>query len=326
MKRYNNLWEKICNFENFRLAYNNATKGKKHYREVKEIERIGVDECVRGLLDEVVNFKYRVSKYEIFKRVTGGKEREIYKLPMRDRIVQHAIMNIIEPIFRENFIVDTYSSIKYRGIHRGLRRLKKAMRDNNYEYYLKLDIHKCYPSINQDILKRKLQKKFKDKRLLNLLYIIIDSCDNGVPIGNYTSQYFNNFYFSSLDHWIKEQKRVKHYYRYCDDMIILGHDKQYLHQLLYEINKQVEQLGVHLKQNYQLYKIDKKGIDFLGFKTWSSHVLVRKVTKHNFINKCKRIDFNELSTKDVNVLGSYWGIKVHCNARHLWTKYSTKGF
>ena len=117
---------------------------------------------------------------------------------MRDRIVQHAIMIYLEPIFRENFIQDTYSSIKTRGIHLGLSRVKKALRKHNYTYYLQLDIHKCYPSIDKNILKNKIKNKIKDDDLCWLLFTIIDSCEKGVPIGNYTSQYFNNFYFSNF--------------------------------------------------------------------------------------------------------------------------------
>jgi retron-type reverse transcriptase len=138
-------------------------------------------------LEEVKENKYKVSKYDVFTRKVGEKEREIWKLPMKDRIVQHAIMIYIEPIFRESFIVDTFSSIKGRGIHGALKRIKKDVREHQYIYYLKLDIKKCYPSLNHDILKHKLARKFKDKKLLNLLYIIVDSCEKGVPIGNYTS-------------------------------------------------------------------------------------------------------------------------------------------
>ena len=96
-------------------------------------------------------------------------------------------MIYIEPIFRESFIIDTYSSIKGRGIHKCLKRVKKAVRHEEYKYCLKLDIHKCYPSLDKEILKQKLRQKFKDKKLMHLLCLIIDSCEKGVPIGNYTS-------------------------------------------------------------------------------------------------------------------------------------------
>ena len=303
--------------DNFWVAYENAIKGKQHYREVREIAK-SPETFLKQLLQEVRDGTYKVSEYTIFKRFTGGKEREIYKLPMRDRIVQHAIMVYLEPIFRETFILDTYSSIKTRGIHLGLKRVKRALKDKDYKYCLKLDIRKCYPSLDQSILKEKLARKIRDKRLLSLLYKIIESCDRGVPIGNYTSQYFNNFYFSDFDHWLKEKKGVKHYFRYCDDMVILGKTKEELHQLLGEIRQYMSALHVELKPNCQIFPIDIRGIDFLGYVSYRDHVAVRKHTKRNFSCKVSGMCMKYLEDRDINVLGSYWGILVHGDCRHLW--------
>lgn len=322
MKRYNNLWDKICTIENFRQAYKNAIKGKRKYEEVRFIEKYGPEKYLSELLEEVKTNKYKVSKYDIFIKVTGGKEREIWKLPMKDRIVQHAIMIHIEPIFRETFIVDTFSSIKGRGIHAALKRIKKDIRKYKYTYYLKLDIKKCYPSLDQNILKQKLAKKFKDKKLLNLLYIIVDSCDKGIPIGNYTSQYFNNFYFSDLDHWLKEQKHIKSYYRYCDDMVILGTQKEDLRKIFYQIEKQINKLNVQLKPNYQIYNINIKSIDFLGYKIRTLYTKIRTHIKKNFLRKISIMNLSDLTDKDINVLGSYWGLLKHADCRHLWKCYT----
>ena len=188
MKRYKNIFDSICTMNNFKIAYTNATRGKKHYTDVKFIERRGINRYLRKLLRDVRNGTYEVSDYDVFDKFTGEKWRTIYRLPMKDRIVQHAIMNYLEPVFRETFIIDTYSSIKGRDIHKALKRLKHMLKDNpDYLYCLSLDIHKCYPSLDQTLLKEKLAKKFEDKRLLNLLFKIVDSCDKGVPIGNYTS-------------------------------------------------------------------------------------------------------------------------------------------
>jgi retron-type reverse transcriptase len=148
MKRYKNLWDKICTLDNFKQAYKNAIKGKRKYEEVKFIEKYGPEKYLSELLEEVKENRYKVSKYKVFTRITGGKEREIWKLPMRDRIVQHAVMIYIEPIFRETFILDTFSSIKGRGIHGALKRIKRDVRKHGYTYYLKLDIKKCYPSLD----------------------------------------------------------------------------------------------------------------------------------------------------------------------------------
>lgn len=204
----------------------------------------------------------------------------------------------------------------------GLKRVKKAVKTGQYNYYLKLDVHKCYPSLDKSILKQKLTKKFKDPDLLWLLFIIIDSCENGVPIGNYTSQYFNNFYFSDFDHWIKEKKQRKAYFRYCDDMVILGNTKEELHSLFEEIKKKIEELNVKIKENYQIYSIQKKGIDFLGYICYPDYIKIRKRTKRNFIRKITKMNLNHLSDKEVNVLGSYWGLLVHADCRHLWWLYT----
>lgn len=323
MKTYNNLFSKICTYDNFYKAYKNAIKGKEHYTDVKSIKRYGVHKYLTKLLNEVVNKEYKVSKYKVFEKFTGHKVREIYKLPMRDRIVQHAIMLYLEPIFRENFILDTYSSIKCRGIHLALSRVKKALKDktHNYKYCLQLDINKCYPSLDQNILKHKLAKKFKDKDLLWLLFTIIDSCDKGVPIGNYTSQYFNNFYFTEFDHWIKEVKHIKPYFRYCDDMIILGETKEELHNIFEEIKIEINKLNVKLKDSHRIFPINE-GISFVGYIIRKDYILIRKTTKINFINKVIKMNFDNFSRKDINVLGSYWGIFVHSDCRNLWFKYT----
>jgi retron-type reverse transcriptase len=320
MKTYSNLFDKICTIENFQAAYQNAIKGKMHYREVIEIEK-NRDAYLEALLEEVKSKKYKVSEYTVFNLFTGHKMREIFKLPMRDRIVQHAIMIYCEPIFRETFILDTYASIKTRGIHLGLQRVKKALKKYHYKYCLKLDIHKCYPSLDKEILKKKLARKFTDPDLLDLLFKIVDSCEKGVPIGNYTSQYFNNFYFSDFDHWIKEVKGIKAYFRYCDDMVILSNSKEELHAMLEEIMGKMKELNVSLKENYQLFPIDSRGISFLGYIITEDCIKVRKNTKKNFVHKVSKMNFSNPSAKDINVLGSYWGILVHADCRHLWKSY-----
>lgn len=320
MKQYNHLFEKICTLENFHLAYENAIKGKKHYKEVIEIEK-DRDTYIANLLEEVKTKRYRVSNYIVFNLYTGHKMREIFKLPMKDRIVLHAIMNYCEPIFRENFIIDTYASIKTRGIHLGLQRVKRALHKYHYKYCLKLDIHKCYPSLDKEILKAKLAQKFTDEDLLDLFYKIVDSCEKGVPIGNYTSQYFNNFYFSEFDHWIKEVKRVQGYFRYCDDMVILSNSKEELQSLLKEIQQYMKTLHVELKPNYTVFPVDSRGISFLGYIIREDYVKVRKTTKKNFVKKVNNINFNNPKEKAINVLGSYWGIFVYADCRNLWSKY-----
>ena len=220
MKRYGNLYEKICDLDNLKLAHKNAQKGKGWYKEVKEINA-NPDYYLKKLQNMLINKIYKTSEYETFMKNDTGKERKIYKLPYYpDRIAQWAILQVIEPILVKNFITDTYSAIPGRGIHKALHRIEKAIQTDvkGTQYCLKIDAKKYYPSINHEILKNKYRKLFKDKDLIWLLDEIIDSTpgDTGIPIGNYISQYSGNFYFSSFDHWIKEEKHIKYYFRYMD--------------------------------------------------------------------------------------------------------------
>jgi len=314
MKRIGNLYDKIYNIDNLKLADKKARKGK-----VKKVDILNHDlnkeDNIINLYHLLKNREYKTSNYDIF-TLYDGKIREIYKLPYYpDRITHHALMNILEPIFISNFTKDTYSCIKKRGIHKALKSLNLSLKDiDNTKYCLKLDIKKFYPNINHDILKSLLRKKFKDKDLLWLLDEIIDSTE-GVPIGNYLSQFFANFYLSYFDHWIKETKKVKYYFRYCDDIVILHKDKQYLNILLKDIKTYLKtELKLEIKSNYQIFPVNKRGIDFVGYKSYHTHILLRKSIKQKFI---KMIKYN----KNKKSIASYNGWISHCNGKNLWNKY-----
>ena len=204
----------------------------------------------------------------------SGKDREIFKLSyFPDRICQWAILQVIEPYLVKNFIKNTYSAIPGRGIHLALHDIDQAVQHDvpGTQYCLKIDARKYYPSINHDILKKKYRRLFKDDDLLWLLDEIIDSTpgDTGIPIGNYLSQYSGNFYLSSFDHWMKEVKHVKYYYRYMDDIVILGSDKKELHKPLLEIKEYFrKELKLTVKDNWQVFPTFVRGIDFVGYRTF----------------------------------------------------------
>ena len=166
MKRYNNLYEKIVEYPNIELAHINAQKGKKHYTSVKKINK-DQDRYLREIQTMLINKTFRNSEYDTFIK-RGKKDRLIYRLPyFPDRIVQHAIMNIVEPFWKKTLIRDTYSAIKGRGIHDGVKRLQGFLKDKeNTQYCLKMDIKKFYPSVNNDILKQIVRKKIKCKDTL----------------------------------------------------------------------------------------------------------------------------------------------------------------
>lgn len=324
MKRYNNLFDKIVTLDNLYLADKRARRQKQHRPEIIEFDK-SREKLLLDLQKKLINGEYRTSEYYIFK-IYEPKEREIFKLPYYpDRIVHHAIMNIMEPIWVSSFVKDTYSCIKNRGIHKALKDVKHALKDEaNTQYCLKLDVRKFYPSIDHAILKQLIRKKIKDKRLLSLLDEIIESAQ-GVPIGNYLSQFFANLYLTYLDHWIKEQKKVRYYFRYADDIVILGRDKQELRDLFYNIQDYLNnKLKLNFKDNWQIFKVDSRGIDFVGYRIFHTHTLLRKSIKKKFCKKINKLNKKQNIDKDTykQKICSYIGWIKYCNGRNLLNKMS----
>jgi RNA-directed DNA polymerase len=312
MKRRSNLYHKITSLANLQEADAKAQRGKANqYGVIKH--NLNRDANLLVLQDMLQSKTYRTSVYDIF-QVHEPKERTVYRLPyFPDRITHHAIMNVLETIFVGTFTADTYSCIKTRGIHALANNLKHDLKDiEGTRYCLKLDIKKFYPSVDHNTLKQLLRRKFKDKDLLWLLDEIIDSAP-GLPIGNYLSQYLANFYLSYFDHWLKEEKRIKYYYRYADDIVILGSNKPELHALLDDISNYLQELKLEVKENYQVFPVAARGIDYVGYVFYHTHVLLRKQIKKNFARKIRRKP-NHASK------ASYLGWLSHCNAKHLTKK------
>ncbi len=316
MKRIGNLYDKIISIDNLTIADAKAQKSKSKQYGV-QLHNKNKEANILKLHEMLKNKTYQTSTYDIFK-VYEPKEREVYRLPyFPDRIAHHAIMNVLEPIFVANYTADTYSCIKGRGIHKASFALRKALKDKEATTYcLKLDVKKFYPSVDHDVLKALLRRKFKDKDLLWLLDEIIDSAP-GLPIGNYLSQYLANFYLSYFDHYIKEELRIKYYFRYADDLVILNHDKAYLHQLLKVIQKHFkEHLKLEIKENWQVFPVASRGIDFVGYVHFHTHTLLRKSIKQNCARILKR-NPNQAS------IASYKGWLKHCNSKNLQKKIIT---
>jgi retron-type reverse transcriptase len=234
-------------------------------------------------------------------------------------------MQVLEPIWKKTFIADTYSSIKGRGIHKGVARIKSALTDiGNTQYCLKLDIRKFYPSINHDILKSIIRRKIKDPNVLALLDGIIDSAE-GVPIGNYLSQYFGNLYLTYLDHWLKETKHCKYYFRYCDDMVTLHADKVHLSQLKDNIEAYLSKnLKLTLKSNWQIFPVDARGIDFLGYRFYHNYTLLRKSIAIKFKQRIRYIKahWRDLPPSEIlNSVMSYYGWLGYANCNNLTKRY-----
>lgn len=312
MKRLNNLYDQVISIDNLLLADNIARKGKSRQTGIINFDK-NHDQNIADLYRDLATKSYRTSEYRT-KVIYERKERIISILPYRDRVLQHAIMNVLEPMFVSTFTTNTYSCIKRKGIHDASHDLQISLQDIAGTFYcLKLDIRKFYPSVDHEILKMLLRKKIKDVELLELLDGIIDSAP-GLPIGNYLSQYFANFYLTYFDHWLKEQKQVRYYFRYADDIVILAADKDYLHRALAGIRKYLaDRLKLDVKSNYQIFPVAARGIDFVGYVHYHTHTLMRKSIKQNFARKVAK-GINRAS------LASYRGWAKHCNSLHLLKK------
>lgn len=319
MKRIGNLYEKIISLDNLRLADERARRGKLRSYGVQTHDK-NREQNIITLHEELKNKTFKTSEYDTF-TIYEPKERLIFRLPyFPDRIVHHAIMNILEPIWVSVFTTDTFSCIKKRGINGAMEKVKKALKDvENTQYCLKIDVKKFYPTIDHDVLKQIVRRKIKCQDTLQLLDQIIDSAD-GVPIGNYLSQYFANLYLSYFDHWIKECAGVKYYFRYADDMVFLHADKAFLQGLLVQINDYfVFQLNISLKGNYQVFPVKARGIDFVGYVFYHTHTRMRKGIKKNLcravakLNKRKHITAEEYKQR----ICSWLGWVKYSNSKHL---------
>ena len=238
MKRADNLFEQITDLENLKLAYLKAMKGKR-YTPAALIYGNKVDENLFSLKVQLENEIYNHGKYRQFK-IYDPKERIITAASFEDRIIHHAIMLILEPVFEKQFIFHTYACRKGKGTHKALEYASKKAKQ--CEYFLKLDVRKYFDNVNHTVLKAKLFRIIKDEKCLRLLFSIIDSFgeDNKqLPIGNLTSQFFANFYLSSMDHLVLEKLKPQGYVRYMDDVIIFDNSKSKLMETYRTLNNYV---------------------------------------------------------------------------------------
>lgn len=312
MKRENNLYGKIIEMDNLRLAERKARKGKGHQYGIRLFQR-NPEKNLLEIQEKLINKTYKTSAYKVFP-IYEPKERMISSLPYIDRIVQHGAMNFLERIFVNMFTADCYSCVKGKGIGGFRRNFRKALKDaTGTTYCLEIDITKFYPSIDHRILKQQLRRKFKDNDLLWLLDGIIDSAP-GVPIGNYLSQYFANFYLTGFDHWLKEVLKVKYYFRYCDDIRILCETKEELHRIRRAVQEYLgEKLKLTIKPNYRVFPV-RLGIDVIGYVFYRFYTLLRKSIKKNFARAMRR------KCRSPMVLSGYYGWAKWADTKHLIKK------
>ena len=290
MKTYKHLFEKLVSFENLLLASRNAQKRKRYKTETLFfIDK--VEQNILRLQQELMNGSFKPGSYHTF-YVHDPKHRKISAAPYRDRVVHHAICNIMAPIWGCSMIHDSYACRRDKGTHRAISRFTEYARGN--PYVLKCDIKKYFDSINHDVLKQLLSRKIKDERMMRLLGQIIESNGNGVglPLGNLTSQWFANLYLNEFDHLIKEMWGCRSYIRYMDDFVVFGENKEQLWQIKRQIESYLATIGLTLHQNKCTVWPTSLGVNFLGFTVFPSHRIPLKKNIHKikrrlrFFQKC----------------------------------------
>lgn len=327
------IYEQIYDFDNLLSAAYSCRKGKtKKLPTLRFFENL--EENLVQIQNELMWQLYQISNYKEF-FVFEPKRRLIQAPEFRDRVVQRAIYNIVEPLFDKTFIHDSYACRTNKGTHKGADRaqlfVRRVEKEHGKAYAFKADISRYFSSVDHHILKTMLSKKIRCSRTLSLLCYIVDCSPSdgvgvGIPLGNLTSQIFANIYLHELDLFAKHQLRAKHWVRYMDDFIIIHHDKQQLHQWRKEIEWFLH-CNLRLKTNSktQVFPIGVKqgrAVDFLGFRIYSSHRLLRKCSVKRIKTKLKKFHklyaAGEMDMATINPKVQSWlGHASHANTYGL---------
>ncbi|MFH0711639.1 MAG: reverse transcriptase domain-containing protein [archaeon] len=322
MKTYKNIYYKIYKWENLVLAFRKARKGKTKKDYVKKFEE-NLIENLQQLQFELMTQTYKPKPLKTF-ILRDPKTRKISKSHFRDRIIHHALCNIIEPIFQKTFIHDSCANQKRKGNIFAIKRFdkfkKKVSRNGKQKgwfnknqvkgYCLKADIKHYFEEVNQEILINIINKKIKDKNTMSLITKIIKNYKNkqkGMPLGNFTSQFFANIYLNELDYFTKQNLKTKYYIRYVDDFIILHSSNSQL--IIWK-----REIKIFLKKNLNLQLHPQKsriiklsnGIDFVGFRIFYYTKLLRKRNIRKMQNTIKQYKNGKITKNKLNEIYQGW--------------------
>lgn len=330
MKTYKNLYQQIYDFENLHRAYLQARRCKRYKGDVLRFSA-NLEDNLINIQNHLIWKTYQVGRYNYFK-VYEPKERLIAAPSFIDRVVHHALCNIIEPIFEKSMIYDSYACRVGKGTLSGVLRTTRFLRDATRQwdrvYCLKADIRKFFPSIQHDSLKKILRRRISCPDTLWLIDAIIDSGGSnvGLPIGSLTSQLFANICLNELDHQVKDVYRVRYYVRYMDDFVIFHNDKTYLRDLLAEISDYLfSPLCLTMNAKTQIFPVGPRCVDFLGYRIWPEYRLLRKGNVRRVKRKFKKYQClystNEIDLDVVDSAVKSWlGHAKHADTYRLRSK------
>jgi len=307
MKQYKHLYEKVCSLDNLRSAFKKAKKNKSKRKYVIGFE-VDLENELNKLKEELENLAYQPKPLKTFV-IRDPKTRVVSASDFRDRVVHHALCNVIEPIFDKTFISDCYANRKKRGALAALQRFDKFMRrvtrngglvknatDNNkvVGYALKADIKHYFDTVDHEVLMKIISKKINDNKVLWLVRKILENHNNrisgkGMPIGNLTSQFFANLYLNELDYYVKHVLKAKFYLRYVDDFAILHRSKEKLVLYKWLINNFLKSIKLELHPEKSKIAPLRNGINLLGYRVFYHCKLLRKSNIRKAASKLRQL-------------------------------------
>lgn len=324
------LYEKIYSWQNLVSAFRQARRSKRAKSEVAEFE-FNLEKELDSIQEDLKNKQYRFSGYKFF-IIREPKERLIACASFRDRVVHHAICNIVEPVLEKSMIPDTYACRTGKGLHHAVQRAYYFYRNSRYVY--KFDIQKYFHTIDHEILINKLNRKIKDPDLIVLLGQLLHTYhsgdeyylqfpgdteyeikrERGLPIGNLTSQIFANYYLCSFDHFIKDTKCSRNYLRYMDDMLLFSNNKYELDNTRAEAAEHLQNLRLHIHPDKNRIFQTKYGLNFLGFRLINNRIRLQNRNLVRFKRKLKGFSEKEVSLD--KILLSFNGHLGYFNSGH----------
>jgi len=317
MKTYKHLYGQICTKENICKAYRKARLGKRNKFYVRKFE-LNVHNNIEELHQELMDETWMPLPYKQF-IAYEPKERLIRAPQFRDRVVHHALVQVLKHIYEPVFIYDSYASLKDKGTHAAVNRLTQFLRrDSHNTFIFHGDVRKFFDNINHETLISILRKKIADEKVITLIRKILTNqgISLGVTLGNYTSQWFANVYLNELDYYAKHELKVKHYIRFMDDFLLLSDSKSQLHDWKHKTKHFIkEELKLELHPIKQQIFPTNTGIDFLGYTVWKEHKKLRRRNVERFISRLKKYDKALAITPFIEAsLMSWKGYSIHADA------------
>ncbi|MEZ5400671.1 MAG: reverse transcriptase domain-containing protein [Bryobacteraceae bacterium] len=300
------LFEDLCGFENLWEAARRARRGKRYKHAAAAFHHDLPAELVK-LQDELRSRTYRPGPYTTF-RIQEPKPRMISAAPYRDRVVHHALCNVIEPVFERSFLYDSYANRIGKGTHKALDRCTEYCR--KYDYVLQCDIRQFFPSIDHDILFDILCRRVRNPGVRWLMRLILDHSNEqpeaafyfpgddlftpferrrGLPIGNLTSQFWANIYLNGLDHYLKDDLGVPGYIRYVDDLLLFANSKACLHEYRRLAALRLDALRLQLHPVKTRIQATRDGVAFLGFRVYRTHRRLLPHSGHRASRRLRRL-------------------------------------